>query len=44
MNTVIKNLFADSSEKELHEIIDILWSEYTNFNQDIDTFESNDFI
>ena len=44
MNTVIKILFAGSSEKELHEIIDAFWSKYTNSNHNNDPFDSNKFI
>ena len=31
MNTVIKNMFDDSSGEELQETLDTFWSEYTNF-------------
>ena len=44
MNTVIKSLFAVSPEKQLHETIDKFWSEYTNLNNNNDTFDSNEFI
>ena len=45
MNTVIKNLFSGSTEKELHETLDAFWSKYTNFNNNNnDPFDSNEFI
>ena len=44
MNTFIKTLFADSYELFLHETLDAFWSECTNFNNNIDTFDSNEFI
>ena len=44
VNTVIKSVFAGLSEKKLHETLDTLWSEYINFNQRNDTFDSNKFI
>ena len=44
MNTFIKTLFADSYELFLHETLDTFWSECTNFNNNIDTFDSNKFI
>ena len=44
MNTVIKNLFSGSTEKELHETLDAFWSKYTNFNHKNDHFYSNEFI
>ena len=44
MNTVIKSLFAGSTEKELHETLDTFWSEYKNFNNKNDPFGSNEFI
>ena len=44
MNTVITTLFSDSSEKAFHKTLDTFWSEYTNFNQNIDLFYSNKFI
>ena len=44
VNIAINTLFDDSSEKELHETLDAFWSEYTNFNHNIDHFDSNKFI
>ena len=44
MNNVIKSLFAESTEKELHESLDTFWSEYNLFNHKNDPFDSNDFI
>ena len=44
VNTVIKSLFAGSTEKELHETLDTFWSKYTNFIHNNDPFESNEFI
>ena len=44
MNTVTKTLFAGSTEKYLHETIDMFWSEYKNFNHKNDPFDSNEFI
>ena len=37
-------MFAGSTEKELHESLNTFWSEYKNFNQKNDHFDSNDFI
>ena len=44
MNNVIKTLFAESNEKELHRTLDTFWSKYKNFNQNNDPFDSNEFI
>ena len=44
VNNVIKSLFSGSTEKELHESLDMFWSEYTNFNQNNDPFDGNEFI
>ena len=44
VNTVIKTLFAGSSEKELYKILDIFWSECTKFSHKNDPFNSNEFI
>ena len=44
VNNVIKTLFAGSTEKELHEVLDKFWSEYTLFNHKNDPFDSDDFI
>ena len=44
VNNVIKSLFDGSTEKEFHEILDMFWSEYTNFNHKNDHFDSNESI
>ena len=44
MNNVIKTLFAGSTEKDSHETIYTFWIKYKNFNQNNDTFDSNEFI
>ena len=44
MNNVIKTLFAGSTENELHGTLDPFWREHKNFNQNNDTFDSNEFI
>ena len=44
VNNVINTLFARSSEKDLYEILDTFWSEYTKSNHKNDTFDSNKFI
>ena len=36
--------FSGSTEKELHGTLDTFWSEYKNFNQNNDPFDSNEFI
>ena len=41
VNTVIKSLFAGSTEKELHEALDKFWVKYTKFNHNNDPFDSN---
>ena len=38
------SFFAGSTEKELHEILNTFWSEYTNSNHNDDHFDSNEFI
>ena len=40
LNTVIKTLFSCSSKKYL----DTFWSEYSNFNHENNSFDSNKFI
>ena len=44
VNNVIKTLFVGSTEKELHETINTLWSEYEFLNNKNDPFDSNEFI
>ena len=44
VNTVIKSLFAGSTETELHETLHTFWSKYTKFNHKNDPFGSNEFI
>ena len=44
MNNVIKSFFVGSTEKELHETLDMFWRKYTNFNNNNDPFDSNEFI
>ena len=44
MNTVIKSLFDVSTEKELHETLDMFWRQYTTFNHKNDPFDINEFI
>ena len=44
MNTVIKILFAGSTEKDLHETLDTFWRKYKNFNNKNDHFDSDEFI
>ena len=44
MNNFIKALFAGSTEKELHETFDAFCREYPDFNQNNDSFGSNEFI
>ena len=41
VNTVIKNWFAGSTEKELHETLNMFWSKYTILNHKNDHFDSN---
>ena len=44
VNNVIKTLFAGSTQKELHGTLATFWSEYINFNQNNDPFDSNEFF
>ena len=44
MNNFIKILFSGSTEKQLHGTIDTFWIKYTDFNQNNDPFDSNEFI
>ena len=44
VNIVINNLFAGPSETYLHETLDTFCSEYTNFNNKNNHFDSNKFI
>ena len=44
VNTVINNLFAGLSEKELYELLDTFWSEYKKSNHKNDPFDSNEYI
>ena len=41
---IIKSLFAWSTEKELHETLDMFWREYIKFNNKNDPIDSNDFV
>ena len=41
VNTFINNMFADSSEKDLHETLDTCWIGYTNFKNKNDPFDRN---
>ena len=40
VNTFINTLFSNLYDDELNETIDTFWSEYTNFNNNIDPFDS----
>ena len=44
VNNVIKPLFYESTEKELHETLKKFWSEYNSFNNKNDLFDGNKFI
>ena len=44
VNTVIKNLFAGQSEKQLNETLDTFWIEYIKSNHNNDPFDSDEFI
>ena len=44
VNTVIKTLFDKLSEIQLHETLDMFWSEYKKFKHKNGPFDSNKFI
>ena len=44
VNTFIKTLFSESTEKELHETLDTFWIKDTNLNNKNDHFDSSQFI
>ena len=44
VNIVIKSLFYEWTEKELHETLDKFWRKYKSFNNKNDLFDSNEFI
>ena len=44
VNNIIKTLFSGSTKKELHGNIDTFWIEYTNFNNNNNHFDSNEYI
>ena len=44
VNTVIKSFFVGSTEKELNETLDTLWSKYTNINNKNDHVYGNESI
>ena len=43
VNTVMKTLFDDLSEKLLHETIHTFWIEFTDLNNKVDRFDSKKF-
>ena len=44
VNTVIKTLFSDLSDDVARDDLDTVWSEYNHFNNNNDTFDSDEFI
>ena len=44
VNNIIKTLFFGSSEEEMAVTQDISWTEYTDFDKNIGSFDSDEFI
>ena len=44
VNNVIKTIFSGASEDEMSVTQDILWTEYTDFDNNIGSFDVNGFI
>ena len=44
VNNFIKNAFAGSNEKQLHETLDTFWRKYRNFNHNNDPSDIHEFI
>ena len=44
VNNIIKTLFSGASEEEMSVTQDIFWTEYTDFDNKIGSFDANEFI
>ena len=44
VNNVIKTLFSGASEEEMAVTQDIFWTEYTDFDNKIGSFDADEFI
>ena len=44
VNNVIKRLFSGSSEEEMNVTLDMFWTEYTDFDNKIGSFDTDEFI
>ena len=44
VKNVIKRLFSGSSEEEMNVTLDMFWTEYTDFDNNIGSFEADEFI
>ena len=44
VNNVIKKLFSGASEDEMSVTQDIFWTEYTDFDNNIGSFDADEFI
>ena len=44
VNSIIKTLFSGSSEDEMSVTQDIFWTEYTDFDNNIGSFDGDEFI
>ena len=44
VNNVIKTMFSGESEEEMALTQDTFWTEYTDFDKNIGSFDSDEFI
>ena len=44
VNSVIKTLFYGASEEEMAVTLNLFWTEYTEFDNKIGSFDANEFI
>ena len=44
VNNIIKRLFSGSSEEEMNVTLDIFWTEFTDFDNNIGSYDADEFI
>ena len=44
VNKVIKRLFSGSSEEEMNVTLDMFWTEYTDFDNKVGSYDADEFI
>ena len=44
VNNIIKRLFSGSSEEEMNVNLDMFWTEYTDFDNKVGSYDADEFI